>query len=127
MAIPENKNISPQNYMGTSYNGEFRGAMAENFGHSGYNRRSGQSGFHWGTGSALTTAAILKTKLGDIYLDSRSQWAYGVNGITVQKTQWNDSISLTLKKLPGMGKPEIESDIPIDFDKTIISLIDYLN
>jgi len=52
--------------MGTSFNGEFTGAMAENFGHSGFNERSGQSGFHWGTGSALATAAIFKAKLGNI-------------------------------------------------------------
>ena len=77
MAIPENKIICPQNFKGSTFNGEFQGAMAENFGHSGYNERSGQSGFHWGTGSALTTAAILKAKLGDIYLDGNNHTATG--------------------------------------------------
>ncbi len=99
MAIPENKSISPQNYKGTSFNGEFAGAMAENFGHSGYNRRSGQSGFHWGTGSALTTAAIFKAKLGDIYIDSKSHNATGIDGVVVDKTMWGDTIKLMTRGL----------------------------
>jgi len=114
MAIPENKMISPQNYEGTSYNGEFIGAMAENFGHSGYNRRSGQSGFHWGTGSALTTAAVLKTKLGDVYIENHSRTATGVDGIIVQETLWLDTITLTTKRLPGIDKPEIKGDLSSD-------------
>jgi hypothetical protein len=85
MAIPENKEISPHNYQGSAFNGEFIGAMAENYGHSGYNERSGQSGFHWGTGSALTTAAIFRSRLGDIYLDEVSHMATGVDGVVVRK------------------------------------------
>lgn len=108
MAIPENKSISPQNYQGTSYNGEFEGAMAENFGHSGYNKRSGQSGFHWGTGSALTTAAILKQKLGDIYVDSHSKSANGIDGVIVKDAHWGDTIKLRTKRVPGMENPSIK-------------------
>lgn len=99
MAIPENELISPQNYKGTSYNGEFPGAMAENFGHSGYNKRSGQSGFHWGTGSALTTAAILKLKLGDVYVDDAIQSANGLDGVIVEQADWGDTIRLTTKRI----------------------------
>jgi hypothetical protein len=94
MAIPENKSICPQNYEGTSFNGEFMGAMAENFGHSGYNKRSGQSGFHWGTGSALTTAAIFRAELGDIYLDFKSHTATGIDGVVVDETRWGDTVKL---------------------------------
>jgi hypothetical protein len=110
MAIPENKSISPQNYQGTTYNGEFAGAMAENFGHSGYNRRSGQSGFHWGTGSALTTAIILKQKLGDVFVDSHSQTANGVDGVIVEDVQWGDTIRVTTKSVRGMEKPILRND-----------------
>ena len=109
MAIPENKLISPRNYQGTSYNGEHLGAMAENYGHSGYNKRSGQSGFHWGTGSALTTAAILKQKLGDIYVDSQSKFAVGVDGIIVKFAQWSDSVHLTTNQIPGLAKPKVKT------------------
>ena len=99
MAIPENKTICPQNYKGTPFNGEFPGGMAENFGHSGYNERSGQSGFHWGTGSALTTAAILKAKLGDIYIDGLSHQATGIDGVVVRETLWGDTIHLMTRRL----------------------------
>ncbi len=109
MAIPWNQAVSPQNYRGSAFNGEFRGAMAENFGHSGYNRRSGQSGFHWGTGSALTTAAIFREKLGDIYLDENSFEATGVDGITVLSTDWGDTIRLATKRLEGLGSLSIRS------------------
>ena len=120
MAIPENKFISPRNYQGTSYNGEFIGAMAENYGHSGYNKRSGQSGFHWGTGSALTTAAILKQKLGDVYVDLHSQSVNGVDGIIVENVQWGDTIKLATKRIPGLEKPVIKSNIPSAIDRTIV-------
>ena len=99
MVIPENKNICPENYQGTESNGEsFTGSMAENYGHSGYNSRSYQSGFHWGTGSALTTAAILKNKLGDIYIGNGI--AMGIDGIVVKKMNIaNNEIQLTTKRL----------------------------
>jgi hypothetical protein len=66
MVLPENKEICPKNYQGTKRNGEeWSGNMAENYGHYGTDERSYQSGFHWGTGSALTTAAILQREFGD--------------------------------------------------------------
>jgi hypothetical protein len=120
MAIPENKLISPKNYQGTSYNGEHEGAMAENFGHSGYNKRSGQSGFHWGTGSALTTAAILKQKLGDIYLDDRAQSARGVDGVIIENLQWGDTIKITTKRVPGIENPHVRSNAVSSTDLKII-------
>jgi hypothetical protein len=109
MAIPENKYVSPRNYRGSSFNGEFTGAMAENFGHSGYNRRSGQSGFHWGTGSALTTAAIFNAKLGNIYIDGHSHAATGVDGVVVDKTTWGDTITLVTRRLADIKQLKIFS------------------
>jgi hypothetical protein len=106
--------------MGTSYNGEFTGAMAENFGHSGYNKRSGQSGFHWGTGSALTTAIVLKQKLGDIYVDSGSQSANGVDGVIVENIQWGETINLTTKRVRGLENPQIKGNTASLSDLKII-------
>ena len=120
MAIPENRNICPQNYAGSAYNGEFTGAMAENFGHSGYNIRSGQSGFHWGTGSALTTAAILKTKLGDIFIDGLTHVATGVDGIAVKETIWGDTIRLVTDKIPDSYPKIIKSNISETVGKYVI-------
>jgi hypothetical protein len=59
MACDENREICPKNYRGTERNFEVRGMMAENYGHDGRDERAFQSGFHWGTGSALTTASRL--------------------------------------------------------------------
>lgn len=126
MAIPENKKISPHNYEGSTFNGEFTGAMAENYGHSGYNERSGQSGFHWGTGSALTTAAIFRFRLGDIYLDEDSKLATGIDGVIVRKTEWGDTIKLRTSRLPNLKPLKIYCDqddvigkkVIIDNDRT---------
>jgi hypothetical protein len=126
MAIPENKKISPHNYKGSTFNGEFIGAMAENYGHSGYNERSGQSGFHWGTGSALTTAAIFRSRLGDIYLEEDSHEATGIDGVVVRKTEWGDTIKLRTSRLPNLKPLKIYCDqndvigkkVIIDNDRT---------
>ena len=134
MAIPENRTICPQNYMGTSYNGEFTGAMAENFGHSGYNERSGQSGFHWGTGSALTTAAIFKTRLGDIFIDGCSHTATGVDGIVVLEICWGDTIKLLTTRLPDLDRLTVQCNldelagkkITLDNEKHIITVTSHI-
>ena len=135
MAIPENKMISPRNYEGSAFNGEFIGAMAENYGHSGYNERSGQSGFHWGTGSALTTAAIFRSRLGDIYLDEKSHLAAGVNGVVVRKAEWGDTIKLTTSRLPNLKPLTVFSDrdsvagkkVMIDGDRNLIIVSSFRN
>ncbi|HLK29888.1 MAG TPA: hypothetical protein VKT28_15015 [Puia sp.] len=100
MVLPENKNVSPNNYLGTPINGEyFAGNMAENYGHDGYDQRSHQSGFHWGTGSALTTAAIFKNKLGDLYIDNSKKFAIGVNAVVIKKSDWKKAPSFITKKI----------------------------
>ncbi len=99
MVLPENKNICPDNYAGTEINGEFYACnMSENYGHSGYDKRSNQSGFHWGTGSALTTAAIVKNKLGDIYITGKL--AIGIDGIVVTHTnRTKEKVDITTKRI----------------------------
>ena len=86
----------------------------------------GQSGFHWGTGSALTTAAIFRSRLGDIYLDEDLHSATGVDGVVVRKTEWGDTIKLTTSRLPNLKPLKIYCDqddvigrkVIIDNDKT---------
>lgn len=64
MACEENREICPNNYRGSERNFEIHGMMAENYGHDGRDERAYQSGFHWGTGSALTTAIRLRQRYG---------------------------------------------------------------
>lgn len=120
MAIPEHREICPQNYMGSSFNGEFIGAMAENFGHSGYNIRSGQSGFHWGIGSALTTAAIMKEKLGDVYIDDTSLTAEGIDGIVIKQIKWGDTVKLETARVPGITDMKIVKNKDISAGNKVI-------
>jgi hypothetical protein len=114
MVIPENKLICPTNYQGTEINGNsLPGTMAENYGHSGYNTRSYQSGFHWGTGSALTTAAILTNKLGSIYVGK--DMVIGVDGVVVDKVSYtNSSIDIITERLDG-------TDIVVRSDSSIMT------
>ena len=102
MAIEENRQVAPRNYRGTAVHFEIHGAMAENYGHCGYNARSYQSGFHWGTGSALCTAAILSKRFGDVYIDTTLQHSIGINGIVITHIDWDAPIlALTIDALPG--------------------------
>lgn len=88
MAIDENKNIAPLNYKGTKENFETHGGMAENYGHCGKDCRSFQSGFHWGTGSALCTSIILQRRYGDIYINSIRKHAFGLNGVVIKSADF---------------------------------------
>ena len=122
MDIPENKDICPLNFRGTAFNGEFPGAMAENFGHPGTNERSGQSGFHWGTGSALTTAAIFSSKLGNILVDERTKTATGFDGTEVKSYSWGDTLKILTDHLNNINqlkvkvRHNIKTDCPINID-----------
>ena len=124
MVLPENKSVSPENYQGTEINGEsWSGNMAENYGHGGVNSRSNQSGFHWGTGSALTTAAIFHDKLGDLYVDAKI--AVGINGNVVKAINRNaNSINITTENL-NSGKMKLVMDRKIENSKIFIDGIKY--
>ena len=101
MVIDENKDVSPLNYKGTSRNLEIHGAMAENYGHCGTDCRSYQSGFHWGTGSALCTGIILQNRYGDVFINAGLKHAAGINGITVKKYEIKkNKINLEIDRLP---------------------------
>jgi len=102
MVIDENKDVAPRNYKGTEVQFEIHGTMAENYGHCGEDCRSGQSGFHWGTGSALATSIILENKYGDLYIDPAHNYAIGINGVVVKKESFGkDKINLSVDRFLG--------------------------
>ncbi len=110
MVMPENKTVGPNNYTGTPINGEqWDGTMAENYGHGGIDERSHQSGFHWGTGSALTTAAILTQTLGGLYLNFSEKTAVGIDGVVVTGLKWGNVPQVTTQRIDGL-RPVIYSD-----------------
>jgi len=108
VVMDEYKDICPQNYrdMGDGLN--IRGASAENYGHDGYNHRSGISGFHWGTGSALVAAARIKSRYGDILVDAQSGQAIGIDGIVVKEFGFIDGAS-NRKRMSKRMKLSIEA------------------
>ena len=100
MIIDENKEVAPMNYLPSKGLNIF-GAMAENYGHCGTDCKSGQSGFHWGTGSALCTGIILHNRYGDVFIDPELKHVAGINGITVKNYEIKkNKISLELDRLP---------------------------
>lgn len=88
VVMDENKEMAPRNYQGVEKNNEKHGASAENYGHAGKDVRAFMSGFHWGTGSALTTAAVLKERYSDLYLNEKLRHAFGVDGVAVKLARW---------------------------------------
>lgn len=109
MAIEENKAVCPRNYKGTAINFEVHGNSAENYGHSGANERSYQSGFHWGTGSALVAAARLREQYGDLFIDVANLAAVGIDGIVVDNVAiCGNIIELVIETLPGQDPFKIK-------------------
>jgi hypothetical protein len=56
------------------------GLEPENCGHGGGDHQSGRTGFDWGEGSALTTAAYLLERYGQGWL-SEAGWGVGIDGV----------------------------------------------
>jgi hypothetical protein len=62
----------------------FAVAPWENWAHTGYIDEPGAlTGFHWGTGSAMTTVEILYPSLGDALIDLRANRGVGFNDCTI--------------------------------------------
>lgn len=102
VVMDENKEMAPRNYRGVEKNSETHGASAENYGHRGEDVRAFMSGFHWGTGSALTTAAVLKDRYSDLYLNEKLRHAFGIDGLTVKRARWNArTVALDVESTPG--------------------------
>ena len=109
MAIDENKDVCHRNYKGTAQQFEVHGGSAENYGHSGRNERDHQSGFHWGTGSALVTAARMKQRYDDLWIDLDSKEAIGVDGSVVRSASFGSkTIHLCIITLPDKNRLTIK-------------------
>jgi hypothetical protein len=64
----------------------FAVAPYENWAHTGFHDDPGAlSGFHWGQGSAMAAVELVWDRLGDIFVDTKAGWAYGINGCSVSE------------------------------------------
>ncbi len=59
-----------------------RGLQPENCGHGGTDSQDGRTGFDWGEGSALASAALLLQSYGGVYVDDVQRWAVGIDAVT---------------------------------------------
>ncbi len=72
-------------------------APAENWAHTGYGGRAGESSFHTGTGSGMAGIEIEHDYLGDAVVDVKAARGVGVNGINLTDCQVTaGQVSLTM-------------------------------
>jgi len=74
-------------------------APYENWAHVGFIDLPGAlSGIHWGQGSGMASVEMVWDKYGDVLVDLAGNWAYGINGCTVEKLVVEDkTIGLEIK------------------------------
>jgi hypothetical protein len=79
-----------------------RGAMAENYGHAGFDAKiRGYVMPDWGACSAASSAALAQARWGDRYLDARRGAAFGIDGCGVTRASFAaDRAVLSIAVLP---------------------------
>jgi hypothetical protein len=87
----------------------FAVAPWENWAHSGYKNENGaMTGFHWGTGSAMTSIEIMSPMLGDAFIDVSRKHGVGFNANSLRNLKISgDSISFDLDAMPKLKKVEV--------------------
>ncbi|MBS1841572.1 MAG: hypothetical protein JSS69_01100 [Acidobacteria bacterium] len=80
----------------------FAVAPWENWAHTGFKNEPGSmTGFHWGTGSAMTSVEIMSGTLGDAFVDLRRKHAVGFNGSTLTNLRVSgNTISFEAEAVP---------------------------
>jgi hypothetical protein len=86
------------------------GLQPENFGHGGRDEHAGRTGFDWGEGSALASAAYILKKYGGAYVDTSAGWAVGIDGVNADFNSGAARIENGLAALPSpyTGAVEVE-------------------
>ncbi|MFX1338646.1 MAG: hypothetical protein ACFFDK_08560 [Promethearchaeota archaeon] len=85
--IPEFKEICSGNLKGLdTVDGIDKGILFENYGHSGKDQRNrGIVNLDWGNGSAAYATAYAKKHFGDLFIDFKGQFIFGIDGILMKK------------------------------------------
>lgn len=101
MLIPEHKSIAEKNL--TKISEADYGVIAENYGHSGTDKRiMGYLMFDWGCGTASSASALTSILFGDIFIDVESGLGFGINGtiisdVSIEKNRLSFSV---VEKVP---------------------------
>ncbi len=86
MAVPENKEVSPD-----TWNALPLGLSPENFAHEGYNATFARSDSDWGEAGALAAAALVENTYGGAYMDTRRGLGFGIDGCEITSVKKNSS------------------------------------
>jgi hypothetical protein len=91
--LPEYRLISPGNFEGIDTDdGIDKGCVSENYGHSGRDERI--PGFimsDWGVGTAAMATAYAKKHFGDIFIDFKNEFVFGIDGILIKKFEFDEN------------------------------------
>ncbi|MHA1315030.1 MAG: hypothetical protein ACTSSI_16075 [Candidatus Helarchaeota archaeon] len=101
MLIPEHESICAKNLEKMSESDH--GALAENYGHSGMDKKiPGYLMYDWGAGTASSATALSSILHGDIFFDVELKLGFGINGILISDvTVQPDKITFRVKdKVP---------------------------
>ena len=91
--LPEYRKICSGNFEGiTTDRGIDKGCISENYGHLGKDQRiPGFITFDWGVGTASMATAYAKKNFGDIYIDFKQKFVFGIDGILIQKFDFEEN------------------------------------
>jgi len=120
MHVPENASVAPGNAAGVEE--PDYGAMPENYGHAGLDRKIG--GYlhpDWGSGSACTAAALVQRHYGDVFVDAARETAFGINGCRVINAHVSVRvIDVQIERLPLYEEPEHCTPLSRDLARGIL-------
>ncbi|MBV6457539.1 MAG: hypothetical protein HONBIEJF_00652 [Fimbriimonadaceae bacterium] len=100
----------------------------ENCGHSGWDSQNGRTGFDWGEGSTMTSAAYILDRYGDVFVHDQAGWSVGIDGVrsldpkatTIEATMWSFPAAwtgaqrLTVKSFLGSERTRVEPQLPAE-------------
>ncbi|MFX1278983.1 MAG: hypothetical protein ACFFA3_06160 [Promethearchaeota archaeon] len=116
--LEEYKGICEGNLKGIStMNSDDKGCISENYGHNGKDARiPGYIMFDWGIGTAMTATAYAKKHFGDLFIDFKEHFVFGIDGILLKSFDFiNDHVILELDVLDKNENIIIKArDVPFD-------------
>jgi hypothetical protein len=116
--LSEYKDVSPGNLKGRSTIDTIdRGCMSENYGHSGRDERIHNFVlFDWGNGTATTATAYAKKHFGDLFIDFKNEFVFGIDGILIKKFNFVDNqVQIELHFITGKKNLTIKArEIPFE-------------
>jgi hypothetical protein len=93
-----------------------KGCLCENYGHSGKDEKNpGYINFDWGIGSAAYATSFVKKQFGDLFIDFKEQFVFGIDGILMKKFDFEESsVSVEFEIIEGKRDIIIKARDPPD-------------